>query len=69
MPENSELGAGTESRWPAEQGTASLVHPSLLAAVRGFGVMISPSLLLDLLLIRSVVVAAKALLGRPPQPW
>jgi hypothetical protein len=69
MPENSELGAGTESRWSAEQGTASLVHPSLLAAVRGFGVMISPSLLLDLLLIPSVVVAAKALLGRPPQPW
>src|SRR5919202_48272 len=54
MPENSELGAGTESRWPAKQGTASLVHPSLL---------------LDLLLIRSVVIAAKALLGRPPQPW
>lgn len=50
-----------------DQQDATLMKPSLLDAIRGFGVMSGPSLLLDLFMIGSTTAMAKRLLVRPPR--
>ena len=57
----------TESRSRSEQGPVSTAKASPLDAVRAFGVMLGPSLLLDLFMGGSVVATAMGKLAQPPR--
>src|SRR5919108_5912683 len=57
----------TASRSRPEQGPVSTAKASPLDAVRAFGVMLGPSLLLDLFMGGSVVATAMGKLAQPPR--
>lgn len=50
----------------ADQEDRSLTKPSPLDAIRAFGVVFGPSLLVDLIMAGSIAALAKRLFTRPP---